>query len=363
MNKTKLSNHVKLIAFFLTAVILVCTFGFTVDGWLMVSEDENPSPEVNLPTNPPAQDSITKPDTYIPEFVNRLTGLEATKEITETTPLAFIMDSSDGCYGISRSDILVEIPIEDGKTRLISFITDINELWKIGPLSSSRGYITNTIKYFGGVAVYKGRDDKIKYDSCDISQNSLDLSLKEGYYYTEYQSKVYTNFDLITAGLKTYGINIIDNESVSLPYAFNGFGNEDIQFNKSAIEIDITRTDTKRIKLSFNEETGKYLYLENGNKKIDALNGQAIDFTNCFVLFADSVTYDNSQCSQMIMDTIGSGTGYYITNGSLTEIKWNASKTGIMNLYLSTGRKLVINRGNSYICYMKSSKTNNILFK
>ena len=33
MNKKLSSNPVRPIAFFLTAIILACTFGFTVDGW------------------------------------------------------------------------------------------------------------------------------------------------------------------------------------------------------------------------------------------------------------------------------------------------------------------------------------------
>ena len=39
MNNKKTSNPVRMIAFFLAAVILICTFGFTVDGWQFKDDD------------------------------------------------------------------------------------------------------------------------------------------------------------------------------------------------------------------------------------------------------------------------------------------------------------------------------------
>ena len=368
MNKTKISNPVRLIAFFLTALVLVCTFGFTVDGWQNI-EDKGDLPSGELTQKEDTEDRPTvtlpvpdEPEIYIPEYINRLTGLETTEEISKTTPLAFIMDSVEGCYGISRSDIIVEIPTEDDKTRLISFITDRAELWKIGSLTNGRGYITNLSKYFGAVAVYNGNDDKISYDSCDTSLSSLDLTINSGYHYTEYSSKTYTNCDLISAGLKASGIKDIKSNEVSLPYAFNEFGEENIIFEKTANQIEIIREDGSKLQLKYNVDNSQYTYYKNGTITTDALNGKSLEFSNCFVLFADSVTYDKSDCSQMVMDTIGNGKGYYITQGSYTEIKWNATKMGVMNFYLSTGEKLTVNRGNSYICYVKSSKNDSVIF-
>ncbi len=367
MNIIKISNPVRLIAFFLTSVILICTFGFTVDGWQMGNENATAPPEQGSGENKndtpttvnPIPDNSDKPDSYIPEFINRLTGLEATEEIFQSAPLAFIMENNN-CYGISHTDILVELPTEDGNTRLISFITDKSELWKIGSITSGRGYIGNVIKYFGGIAVQNGIDDKIAYEGCDVT--ALDFAIKNGFHYTEYTSKAYTNCDLIDAGLKSYGLTDYCDGSISLPYAFNAFGEEDIKYEKKAREISISKENGSTLQLEYNGENDKYTYAENGIAKTDVLNGSTIDFTNCFILFADSVTYDNSDGSQMVMDTIGSGSGYYITNGSYNEIKWVATASGTMSFYLSSGEKLVINRGNSYICYVKSSKTDSVIF-
>ena len=75
MNNKRTSNLLRLIAFFLTGVILVCTFGFTVDGWLVIennehSQDSAPSTEAD---NGSSNVTVTPED--IPEvvFYNKLT--------------------------------------------------------------------------------------------------------------------------------------------------------------------------------------------------------------------------------------------------------------------------------------------------
>ena len=124
MNNKKLSNHVRLIAFFLTAAILICIFGFTVDGWMWDDGGETKLPGENSGAlkDENEDDTVNKDeaDTSFtqPSFINYLTGLETTEDISNSSALAFIMNSEDACYGISRSDLLVEIPIENNKTSI-----------------------------------------------------------------------------------------------------------------------------------------------------------------------------------------------------------------------------------------------------
>ena len=218
------------------------------------------------------------------------------------------------------------------------------------------------MKYFGGVAIYNANDDLINYESCDISQAYFDLSVKNGYHYTEYSSKTYTNCDLISAGLASSGIRLKTESTLNLPFEFNGFGNDNIMLNKTAEEIKINQYKNTIIQLKFDEETKKYSYYKNGELMLDALNGKTLDFTNCFILFADSLTYDNYKGCQMIVNTIGKGSGYFLTEGTYTEIKWSANKEGAMTFYLSDGTKLTVNRGTSYICYIKSSRADSVIF-
>jgi hypothetical protein len=364
MNNKKTSNPVRLIAFFLTAVILTTTFGFTVDGWGVHQDAESSKLNNNLEENPfiPPKVEVSTPEIYIPPYVNRLTGEETTVELSKVTPKAFVMETDENNYGLSRADILVEIPIENERTRFISIISDTSNLWKIGAIKSTRGYIDNIAKFFGAIPIYNGNDDKNLYDYCNLGNSTFDLSINEGFSYTEFSSKTYTNCQLIDDGFIHHKINNLEYSDKILPFTFNSFENSNISFDCDANIVKAYLSNGTLLQLTYNEETKNYSYIKNGKQLSDSSNGQCLIFKNCLVLFADSITYDNSSGSQLIMNTIGNGDGYYITEGSYTQIKWNATSEGIMNFYLSTGEKLTVNRGKSYICYLKSSTINDISF-
>jgi hypothetical protein len=72
------------------------------------------------------------------------------------------------------------------------------------------------------------------------------------------------------------------------------------------------------------------------------------------VLFADTVTYENESGAQITFNTVGHGKGFYFTGGTYSEITYAATDKG-MHLYDSNGEILTVNRGKTYIGYMKSS--------
>ncbi len=374
MNKNTLSNPVRSIAFFLTAIILACTFGFTVDGWQAEKEDEK---DGNIAQNPeqPAEDTEgenkeedteqeqlpEEPEVYIPEHTNRITGLEVSAELADATSLAFVMNAELPAYGISYADMLCEIPTENGGTRLLAFLSKTENLWKIGSITNTRGYISNIAKYFGAAVISLGSDDTMLYNKCDTTGMELDLSRSQGYHYTEYMSNVYTNPDLLASGLENAGIEKDTSITSPLPYNHTDFGAEKIVYAEQvASVVRIEHSANSMTELRYDEETASYVVYKNGSEITDSLNGNTVDFTNCFVLFADSITYDNATCNQMVMDTIGSGSGYYITNGTYSEIKWTATSGGIMTFYSLEGDKLTVNRGDNYISFVKSSRVDSV---
>ena len=63
------------------------------------------------------------------------------------------------------------------------------------------------------------------------------------------------------------------------------------------------------------------------------------------------------------MNTIGEGRGLYFTNGSCTEINWKSDADGNLKFLNVDGSSLIVNRGKSYIAYVKSSRTDSVIFE
>lgn len=368
MNKTKSNSYGKLLVFFLVAVALVCAFGFAADGWQLntdtepdsgKAEGESGNTDENTDGNTDGEEITNEPEIYVPEYVNYITGLETSEELSLTRPLAFLMSTSTPLYGISSAELMIEFPTEDGNTRLLTFITDTDVLGKIGSVCPTRAYISNLAKSFGGILVSNGKDDTKNYESLSIAGSHFDLSLHTGYHYTEYTHFAYTNSDLIGAGVLNANISTIINSRPTLPYTFTEFGADAVLGTETAKKIVIPFSDLSDSEFRYSETDGVYSFLKGSSLKKDMLNDKSPTFTNVFVLFADTVTYEGEEGVEMVMDTLGGGKGYYFTGGTLTRTNWSVDN-GQMTFTDESGDTLEINRGTSYIGFMKSSKISSI---
>ena len=105
----------------------------------------------------------------------------------------------------------------------------------------------------------------------------------------------------------------------------------------------------------YNDTNKKYTFLKNGSVKCDLLNSEVCYFDNCFVLFSDSVTYENESGTKFELQTQKGGKGFYFTEGSYAEISYLVDDKEGMRFFDSEGNQLMINRGKSYIGIIKSS--------
>lgn len=374
MNILKTSSPIRLIAFFLVAIMLICTFGFAVDGWSFKEKSNDKtsgtaSGNTQKPGNSQGDNSgeekepaDTEPEIYIPKYTSYITGLEVSEALSKRRPIAVVMNSDSAVYSIAASDLLAEFPVEDGSTRLMALISDFSSAGKIGAILPTRSYISNLACYFGAITLSYGIDDSVFYDSCDFSSSHFDLTQYSGYHYSEFSQYQYTNSDLLLAGLKNANLSTLRIEK-ELPYLFNEFGKGPINANTKAQSISIVYSDSSSTELLYSADTSKYTLYKNGECKKDLLRGESIDFTNCLVLFANSITYENFDGEQMVMNTVGQGVGYYFTSGTATSITWSADADGNMTFFDESGEKLTVNRGNTYISFVKSSKVENVTFK
>ena len=370
MNISKSSSIIRLIAFFLVAVTLICTFGFTVDGWGLKDNNTSIISGNNNNNNSINDEALESPDTdlpvnndhevYIPEFVNALTGLETSEELSKKRPLAIVMDTDSALYATSNADIIAEFPIEDGATKMLALITDTNGIGKIGSIAPSRSYILNVANFYNGIPICYGTEDVVQNKG--FTEDIFDLTKYSGYHYSEYTHYQYTNADLIAAGIKNAGIGMT-NDVTSAPYLFNPFGNKSVKGNVKAENVKITFSDSSVSELEFSKESGIYTYSHNGEVKKDLLNDSSLSFSNCLVLFADSVTYEDSNGTHMVMNTIGKGIGYYFTEGTVTSISWNTNTDNGLTILTELGDSLTINRGKTYVAFLKSSKPQSVTFK
>lgn len=360
MNTTKISNYNKLIAFFLIIVALLSILVISAKGW-----QTNDVPSNNLNKNEtnnensgenklPSELPTTHPEINTPKFYHYLTGVEIDEKILGDSQVAYVIDGNSPLCGISNANLLIEFPIENGKTRYIMVADKSKDLPKVGSITYSRYFISNLAATFGATIISLGNDDAIEYDHVNTSTCQVDLQKNTGTYYTEYTYFTYTSSKLIEQSLVSS--STIQN---ILPYAFKD--NLIAEGTLSATTINIPyEVQTSAV---YSQLENKYCIYKMGSDKIDVSSSASVMFTNVLILYADSITYETADKTQMVINTIGSGCGYFAYGGAAEEIRWSMDSEGNLSLFNKNGKKLEIGRGNTYIAYVKSSKTNNLIFQ
>ena len=363
-------NLAKLVAFFVIAVVITCTVSFAANGWQSFINDEADSDKIVADNNSGSDNfdenkdgENTDKDVPVvlptPKYYHWITGLETDLESSLKRPLSLCFGSTEPLYGISSSYLTIEFPTEYGNTRFLCFTDEAKSLGKIGSLSPSRGYISNLATYFGGILLSYGTDDTFEYD-CKLPRDILDFSETSGYCYTEYNTFVYTNGDLVNAFLNNTRISQASSEICNLPYTFPEPDTKIEMKGNSATTLSIIYSDSNSTQLNYSGSEGCYILSKNSMVKNDLLNDKPMKYDNVFILYANSTTYETEEDTQLILDTYTKGSGIYASNGKYVEITWERDISGNLVFFDAEGNRLTVNRGTSYMAFMKASSKSSV---
>ncbi len=291
---------------------------------------------------------------------NYLTG-KTTQSTEESTPrpVAVTINNIEASlpqYGIGQADIIMEMPVEGGITRLLAIFSDYRKVPEVCSVRSCRYYFPVFAKGFDAVYFCYGSNEllgtpmleKTGIDYIDGNKASDPLVFDRD------ESRLETYSPEHTVYLKGGNMSEIFNKygfhtEISPSYKSSAF---DFSESKKSFAFECTKI-TGRFSSSYSSgffydsENEVYRKTHNGNKHIDSLNSKQLEFTNVFLLYADVSTYEDT--SLIEIDWHG-GKGVYVTMGSCEKITWKKiSESSPIEFFDSKGETLEINKGKSYI--------------
>ena len=356
MKTTKGGSLIRLVAFFLIAVILTCTVTFAASGWQSFLqnepdsddvEGEEPDGEVDENTDGETNKEELPPPTLAKHY---LTGYTIDPNEAYISPISFIYSSSDPLYGISDSIVTIEIPTENGETRYICFFQPGVYLGKIGSIAPTRDYISLVVDALGGLMIHRGNDDAFKYR--EDKEVGIDILTNTGYSYTEYTEFHYTNSDLVKALIKNCEVSSILPDGLRAPFIH---ATSTVRGKESAHSVTLPYSDSNITQLIYNEGDNAYVLFKGSDAVKDLLNDKSCSYENAFILYANATTYETADNTETVLDTKAGGEGYYFTLGTAQKISWMTDSNGNLVFYNSQGEILNVNMGRSYIAFEKAS--------
>ena len=278
---------------------------------------------------------------------------------SKTRPYAVMINCHNEALpqsGLQDAYMVYEIMVEYGITRMFALFKDAN-FTKVGSIRSVRNqYIAYAfendaiIVHAGGSAEAEDRIAREGINHIDVDgkygQRDKELAKKRAWEHT-----LFTNSTLLSTAEKDMGLRSTTDAKPLLTYSVEEVDlskYQTTQVNKLSIKYSNYRTS------NYEYDANKKVYLRSmGNKKnTDLVSGEQYEVKNIIAYGVKYTTYtDHGYAGYQKLNNIGTGDGYYITNGIALPITWSKSDEKSRTVYKikETGEELVVNDGNTYI--------------
>ncbi len=273
-------------------------------------------------------------------------------------PYAIMINNHHAAWpqsGLSQAYIIYEIMVEGGITRMLALFTQDKDVAKIGAVRSARhNYLDYAFEndaifvHFGGSTF--AYDDIKKLGVNDIDGNTFANS----YFYRDKtlnrstEHTVFTTSDNIKKAIADLKYRNERQKDYLLNYTTDEVDLTKIPNNQVANNISIKYSYYQTSSYEYNPSEKVYYRSMGGVKHTDLVTGEQYKFKNIIIY---SVNYSTiSSSGHQDLSNVGSGKGYYITNGYAIPITWTKpSRTEATVYKYESGEEINVSDGNTFI--------------
>lgn len=306
--------------------------------------------------------------------INPLTGESGFNEdAVGKRPVAVMVSNIKAAlpqYGVDEADIIYEIPVEGGITRLLAVYADYTNVPDICSVRSCRYYYPLIAYGMDAIYCHWGTDKTIALDTL----NSLDIERFDGnesslgygtvferdeermaYYDTEHTGCL--RGSQLPEAIEEMGYRTdINDTNASGAFNFNDpdetIEPQGVNCTNPELEFSLDYYST----FEYDSESKTYLKYHSGSPHTDGVTGNQLAFTNLLVLETSVSQISND--SQLMSIGLDGGSGYYISMGKAQNISWSKfSDDSPIEIFDENGEEISLNAGKIYIGMIQENST------
>lgn len=251
--------------------------------------------------------------------------------------------------GVQDAHIVYEIVAEGGITRLMAVFKDQNTE-RIGTVRSARIYYLDYALENDAIYVHIGGSKEAKSDLKTLGMVHLqsEVTFRDRTLGLAYEHTAFATMEKINAQIEKRGIRKTTEQDNLLNYSIDEI---DLSKKEGAIQasnVYISFSGSKSTTFKYDEKTKVYKRFQNDIAHIDYVTKEQYTVKNIITYQVKNSSYDSY--GRQALDNIGSGTGYYISNGYAVPITWEKSSRKAQTVYKYTnGEEIIVNDGNTHI--------------
>lgn len=277
---------------------------------------------------------------------------------SKTRPYAVMINCHNGALpqaGLDKAYIVYELMVEGGITRMMALFKDV-DVEKIGSSRSARIQFLDYVyendaiyAHAGGAqdAIERIRKEKINDVDVDGKYGFRDKTLDRAW-----EHKLFTSTKQLKEGAEAKNYSLTTNSGNLLNYSAEDIDTSKFEGSSIAKNVSVKYSSYRTSNYVYDETTKTYLRSMNDTKNIDLVTGKQYTVKNIIVYSVEYSNYTHHGYSAYVKtDNVGTGEGYYISNGYSIPITWTKPSKNEKTVYKikSTGEELVVNDGNTYI--------------
>lgn len=287
-------------------------------------------------------------------------------EDSNKRPIAVMIDNNVGYNshaGLQDSYINYEIIVEGGFTRIMALFKD-KDVDLIGPVRSSRHYFLDYALESDAIYAHYGWSTYAENDIKTLGVNNVNGLTAEKAYWRDKKiaapHNVFTNIETLYKYASSKGYSDETEDWKLLNYSADDITFKGPEINKEtgeAVEEDerivannlnLRYSNYQLTSYSYDSENKYYLRSMDGKAHIDKTTGEQLHYKNIIVMKVKNYSLDSY--GRQDLDTVGSGDGYYITNGYALPITWTKDeRDGKTKYKYEDGKTVRVNDGNTFI--------------
>ena len=280
-------------------------------------------------------------------------------------PVAVMIDNDVAASrpqaGLDDAYMIYEIIVEGGASRMMALFKN-HDVEKVGPIRSSRHYFLDYALEHDAIYCHAGWSPKASEDIPKLGVNNINgIEGSDGtvyfrdYTYDNTWHNLYSNVTkLFEKGTKEKGYR------KTTDVMHNPYSNDDITpaDAKDATELKLPYSTFYRVGYTYDPENMVYKRYVDGKAHMSQ-SGNILTAKNIIIYQIENYDLpDGQNKGRQEIVNVGSGTGYYVTNGKVIDIEWSKpSRTAKTTYKTKGGSELVLNPGNTFVQIMPLSTT------
>jgi len=304
-------------------------------------------------SNIPEETEEVIPEGYMKSY---LTGELVTKEVGMLRPVGFQVDNERKALpqcGISKADVVYEVPIEAYEVRLTAIFQDMSGISKIGPLRSARSYHPGILAEYDGIFFHNGHSNlaltRLDDPKCDDIE-AVDRDYNAKFVVSGWASghDDFTSPEKVEARIEYRDFRRNLTENYTYKFKFASASNPNMLEDGYSAKKVSTNIKQNHSYFVYNEDDGLYYRYAYDTKCIDGNNDKQVAVKNIILQYCTyNLEWDKDTKN---LHTVGTDYGKFITNGKAVDITWEKEDYWEnTHYYYMDGTEIELNPGQTWV--------------